>query len=767
MIRRIELINWKTHKDTVIEFQKGVNVLVGIMGAGKSSVMDAISFALFGTFPALVHKRVSLGNMIMNRPTEETHAEVRLDFDSEGSEYRVIRKISAKQGSDARIEKDGSYLQTQSERVTETIEEILKLDYDTFSRAVYAEQNGLEYFLDLSKGERKRSIDEMLGLDHFSAAEENATSYINSMRSMIEGEENTLAQIDVKKFREQMDALSKEKDEVAQRMEKLSERAASLTKSFKETKAKSEALKSAMEKKRALMDKRITISARNATLADEIKKIDALGIANEDVEKRLKDATSKAKALSEELERLRKDESEAVRILSSVEANMKALKKREMEKKAIEESIKGRDSTKLKEELDRHNEELERLRNEIAEKRTGIADGKKWIAELSKHLSTCPLCERELSQEMRQSLLKSKEDAVKALEKELEEGLSKSKELNEKVKAIKALMDKLALDNARLKDFEAVGSDMARLSKEMEDADAKRKDAEKRYKSKSEESEKAKEILNKVKLDAEKIARREDYSREVRTNEAMLNEIEKSLSEMRVDEKEIYAVQDALTKISSELSEVNSKLESDSAYTKKIEAQVSDKKKQIDDFGRIESRIRERRAVIANMNKFKAALIDTEAMLRSKLIGSVNSLMQSVWSELYPYGDYTAIRLTAKKDDYLLESRVVLDNEERWLSIDSVASGGERSLSCLAMRIAMSMVIVPNLRWIILDEPTHNVDSNGIDRLINMLSNNLPKVVDQVFIITHDESMKQISNARVYMLDRDKEVHGNTVASVM
>ena len=160
-------------------------------------------------------------------------------------------------------------------------------------------------------------------------------------------------------------------------------------------------------------------------------------------------------------------------------------------------------------------------------------------------------------------------------------------------------------------------------------------------------------------------------------------------------------------------------------------------------------------------------MIDTEAMLRSKLIGSVNSLMQSVWSELYPYGDYTAIRLTAKKDDYLLESRVVLDGEEKWLGIDSVASGGERSLSCLAMRIAMSMVIVPNLRWIILDEPTHNVDSNGIDRLINMLSNNLPKVVDQVFIITHDESMKQISNARVYMLDRDKEVHGNTVASVM
>jgi DNA repair exonuclease SbcCD ATPase subunit len=73
------------------------------------------------------------------------------------------------------------------------------------------------------------------------------------------------------------------------------------------------------------------------------------------------------------------------------------------------------------------------------------------------------------------------------------------------------------------------------------------------------------------------------------------------------------------------------------------------------------------------------------------------------------------------------------------------------------MRIALAMVIVPNLRWLILDEPTHNIDENGINKFIDVLSNSLPKVVEQIFIITHDNALKNITGARVYQLDRDKD----------
>ncbi|MCL5089789.1 MAG: hypothetical protein M1382_01295, partial [Candidatus Marsarchaeota archaeon] len=91
--------------------------------------------------------------------------------------------------------------------------------------------------------------------------------------------------------------------------------------------------------------------------------------------------------------------------------------------------------------------------------------------------------------------------------------------------------------------------------------------------------------------------------------------------------------------------------------------------------------------------------------------------------------------------------------------------GGERSTACLTMRIALAMVIIPNLKWIILDEPTHNIDSNGINNLIEVMGNNLPKIVEQIFIITHDETLKQINDAAVFLLERDKSVYGESVVS--
>src|SRR5271155_2091041 len=109
MIKSIELINWKTHKNTTMNFKKGVNVLVGVMGAGKSSVIDGISFGLFGTFPSLNHRRTSTENLISNRPSVEDNAEVKVRFTVDSDEYVVSRKISRKETASAKLEKNGQY----------------------------------------------------------------------------------------------------------------------------------------------------------------------------------------------------------------------------------------------------------------------------------------------------------------------------------------------------------------------------------------------------------------------------------------------------------------------------------------------------------------------------------------------------------------------------------------------------------------------------------------------------------------------------------
>ena len=48
MLKKIELGNFLSHSDTKLKFDKGVTVFVGHNGAGKSSIIDGITFALFG-----------------------------------------------------------------------------------------------------------------------------------------------------------------------------------------------------------------------------------------------------------------------------------------------------------------------------------------------------------------------------------------------------------------------------------------------------------------------------------------------------------------------------------------------------------------------------------------------------------------------------------------------------------------------------------------------------------------------------------------------
>ncbi|MDE1768661.1 MAG: SMC family ATPase, partial [Candidatus Micrarchaeota archaeon] len=185
MIKSIELKNWRTHKETKLEFSKGTNILIGQMGSGKSSIMDAIAFALFGTFPAIQHRRVSAGKLIRNKPTQAKEGYVKLNFNLDGNDYSIKRTITLDGKSSATIEHNGSYLQSQPQRVTEEIERILKVDYDIFSRVVYSEQNGLDYFLNLNPTNRKKQIDSLLGLDKFALAQESATALTNRIKDMV------------------------------------------------------------------------------------------------------------------------------------------------------------------------------------------------------------------------------------------------------------------------------------------------------------------------------------------------------------------------------------------------------------------------------------------------------------------------------------------------------------------------------------------------------------------------------------------------------
>jgi exonuclease SbcC len=758
MIKSIELINWKTHSGTKMNFQKGVNVLIGVMGAGKSSVIDGISFGLFGTFPKLNHKRTAIEDLISNRPVVKDSAEVRIVFTIGSDEYRVTRKINKKESSAARLERNGQYLQTQTARVNEEVESLMKVDYDTFSRAIYAEQNRLDYFLELAKGERKRQIDQMLGLDNFAKAEENATSLVNYIKSIISDEEQMLAQMDRNELKSQLEKLTKEKNDLEDEQERLAAQGKLKGAELKKLDAELRDLKTRSELSKRLSKEIAELSSKIETLGKELRGIELQGIDGTVSQSEYERKTRQREKYDLELKELKKEESAINRMLAESEAIIKVNRKKVEERDRLLESIKGKLLASLELNLEEKNTVLQDLVKERSSLKGRKEEMERQMLELGRHISRCPICERELTEEVKRAILEQKEKAVRDADLVVEDMQKKIEKTEREFNELGKEVERLKLASGKLADYNGIDEIIDKNTgflKENRERDRKLSESVERQ-------AKETELLNReindlaVKLDA--VKRKQKYEAEIKESAAHLERNKSEMKGINFDEKSLYALQELITKETSVLSDVNSKLGSNQRFIKNIELQIEQNVKNLANMNAIAERIETRRGHLGNMNKFRNALVDTETQLRNSLVSSINALMQDIWSKIYPYGDYQSIRLNARKDDYVLEADTGLDDEgnKRWIEMDGMASGGERSIACLTMRIALAMVIVPNLRWLILDEPTHNIDENGINKLIDVLSNSLPKVVEQIFIITHDNALKNITAARVYQLDRDK-----------
>ncbi len=665
MIDSIELKNWKTHRDTRLRFSKGTNILLGQMGAGKSSIMDAISFALFGTYPAIQHKRVAVDEIIMNRPEQEKNASVSLEFGIDGAAYSVQRNLELNGSSKATITKDGAYLQSQPQRVNEEIERILKVDYDLFSRAIYSEQNRLTYFLELRPAERKKQIDELLGLDKFAMAQENATSLINRIKDIVSESEKAITQFDIKKLKEQHKALI---DEVA----KAAKEREGLMKELEIHEKKKDSLNEELEKTKKMYNKRIALAKETAELKSKI------GVIEKEIEKIKKKGVADKASLEKTLSGKRK----SLDLLVAEEKNAEDSEKRSFEELA----------------------HLTASRNEQ----------QKWLTELEKHLSKCPICERELSDEIKKKIVEEKSAVIA----KLEEQTKGQKEENLK------------------------------LRKKKEEA--------------NDAISKAKEELSKLEMESETAERLEGYVADRDKSTKTLGEKEKELAAIKVDEESIDKMQKEFTQINVKIKECSTKIDASSAAEKEKASQAEEKKKEIVTIEKMQEDAKNKKKSTESLAAFKDALAETQTMLRTRLIGSINEIMHEIWPELYPYGDYQGLLLEPTADDYVLKVKTSRGENNGWANVDTIASGGEKSVACLAMRVAFALVLVPNLRWIILDEPTHNIDQQGLSKFVKAMNEVLPRLVEQVFIITHDEMLKQVPNARIYVLARNKEESGGT-----
>lgn len=146
-----------------IDFQKdNTNLIVGTNGAGKSSVLDALTFVLFNKAFRKINK-----NQLINT-TNEKDCLVEIEFSVNSREYLVRRGIKPNIFD---IEVNGSALHKESDdRLNQKILEdnILKLNYKSFTQIVILGSSTFVPFMQLTTANRREVIEDLLDIRIFS-----------------------------------------------------------------------------------------------------------------------------------------------------------------------------------------------------------------------------------------------------------------------------------------------------------------------------------------------------------------------------------------------------------------------------------------------------------------------------------------------------------------------------------------------------------------------------------------------------------------------
>jgi len=149
---------------TEIDFQKNnTNILIGSNGNGKSTLIDALTFALFNKAFRKINK-----NQLINSVNEK-ECLVEVEFSVNNRDYLVRRGIKPNIFD---IEVNGSALHKESDdRVNQKIleENILKVNYKSFTQIVILGSSTFVPFMQLTTANRREVIEDLLDIRIFSA----------------------------------------------------------------------------------------------------------------------------------------------------------------------------------------------------------------------------------------------------------------------------------------------------------------------------------------------------------------------------------------------------------------------------------------------------------------------------------------------------------------------------------------------------------------------------------------------------------------------
>ncbi|MHA1924809.1 MAG: AAA family ATPase [Candidatus Thorarchaeota archaeon] len=185
MIQKITLRDFKVFHDQTFELTPGTTSIVGPNGSGKTSVLEAIEFALFRQITRKEKTIKGVEELIRHGRKKAT---IELEFVAPKNRrtYRIVRVINPKRTSaDLYLEKKKEPVESGAKRVDAEVISLLGMDRHAFAALTYVRQGEIDLLSRLSPKDRQENLYDMMGLGVYGKTEGNVQKHLREMKKEI------------------------------------------------------------------------------------------------------------------------------------------------------------------------------------------------------------------------------------------------------------------------------------------------------------------------------------------------------------------------------------------------------------------------------------------------------------------------------------------------------------------------------------------------------------------------------------------------------
>jgi len=786
MIEKIDLFNFLSHRNTSIELEDGVNVFVGNNGSGKSSVVDALTYALYGK-----HTRGDNANIAF-RGSAGGYA--RVIFTVNGRRYTVERKFDKNGRLAGAVLRDEKGIVVAGERkqygesVEDTVTKILGLDYDKMKVVAIIQQGELDEIINYTPKKFKELINSVVGIevlgnafekmgiaiDLFKKAFAERYGYGVDSLAQLENDIENLKQ-QMKKARAEAERLQKELGPLQAEMDKAeiehSVMVALKTK-FDELRNLERQFSRHVAEKRAELTKRKAELERDIPAAEKYlsfirsdaeRKLEETEKELENIDKEEKDVIKALEAASNASQRAKDVEKEIRDINDEIESSEKKIEQLRASLKPVDQAllIPEKEVEELVDKIRAQVEELEK-------KKARLEEVLKNYQELESS-GVCPVCGSRVQGEDLSKRRQHIVDEIKEVEEQLKKLKNEEKATKEKLKAVSEA-HKIDIENRGINEkISMLSENLEKLKKRLSDKKKELAEYIENAKALNELSKRYSDLENRKK-DLTKI--RNELSSALTEAKTWLSSkgiyLEEQIAAMREElsqlEKSISGPDESIDEEAMILHEriENLKRETEGYSDEKLanlEKRLRELREKVDkikaeivfnntSFTNAEERLRQLEPVREAMKKAKV-YVEKFERIRNEIFHRDGELAKSIRS-------WAVRSISAFSTDYIQLfgtgiSEIRISEDESKVGIEcytssgfqdiNAMSGGEKVAIAVAIRFAIAKLLsTGNIDFIIMDEPTNYLDEERKKAFVDLVRN-MGQAVRQLVIITHDKEI--------------------------